>query len=435
MAINRYTTSSRFSPDTTDPITEARIADPEKMGKISPQGDQKITSWPDFRDAYDRGEIDEDSLLGANKEVKDYMSRKTNKISERFAEPTYYIRPGSQKAGVYRSIGDQKFQEGDVYTQDESKVGKRMAKLSYDAERPENRSMVAKRISRVGNSNPVQGASFYDEKTKSFVNRKPSGEAFSEKEASSLYPDLQLSNFGSKVVGMRDFGQSAYGMSKAQIKEAKDIADFEDREAKDMANFKKSVPRLPIIKPKFQSEKMNIIDNRKGQGEYVEPLGPGGVRYVRGKRSEKIGTAKQRRQNLSDRIFRGTELKTGKTEGTKGYFKNLGEKRRFRREGKLAKASFGRGFNEMDSQERADRKKMLKEERRSFTGAAFRRPGQGGLAAARDTGREIRDINRAEKYSERTLGFGPEIKDYTPKVMKNYRSSEDNPLNRNRRSI
>jgi len=190
-----------------------------------------------------------------------------------------------------------------------------------------------------------------------------------------------------------------------------------------------------IATPARRGEVPSIIDNRERQGEYVEPLGPGGVEYVKGTRSEKTGTAKQRRQNLADRIFRGGELKTGKIEGQKGYFKNLGERRRFRKEGKLAKAAFGRGFNEMDSQERADRKKMLKEDRRDFIGAAFRRPGQGGLAAARDTGREIRDINRAEKYSERRLGFGPEIKDYTPKVMKNYRSSEDNPLNRNRRSI
>jgi len=208
---------------------------------------------------------------------------------------------------------------------------------------------------------------------------------------------------------------------------------------------KKSFAEIPY--PNMESERLeriatplrrgkvpSIIDNRERQGEYVEPLRPGGVRYVRGRRSEKVGTAKQRMENLSDRIFRGSKLKTGKVEGQKGYFKNLGERRRFRREGELAKAAFGRGFNEMDSRERAAREKDLRKDRRAFIGAAFRRPGQGGLAAARDTGREIRDLQKAEKYSERTLGFGPKIKDYTPKVMKNYRSSEDNPLNRNRRS-
>jgi hypothetical protein len=191
---------------------------------------------------------------------------------------------------------------------------------------------------------------------------------------------------------------------------------------------------LERITPPSIGIKTPSIIGRKPVGKYVEPEGPGGVRYVKGKRSEKIGTAKQRRQIAADRLFGGGGLKAGKTEGQKGYFKNLGERRKFRREGELAKASFGRGFNEMDSVERAEREKDLRQDRRSFIGAAFRRPGQGGLAAARETGREIRDLKKAEKYSERNLGFGPEIKSYTPNVMKNYRSSEDNPLNRNRRS-
>jgi hypothetical protein len=191
---------------------------------------------------------------------------------------------------------------------------------------------------------------------------------------------------------------------------------------------------LERITPPSIGIKTPSIIGRKPVGKYVEPEGPGGVRYVKGKRSEKIGTAKQRRQIAADRLFGGGGLKAGKIEGQKGYFKNLGERRKFRREGELAKASFGRGFNEMDSVERAEREKDLRQDRRSFIGAAFRRPGQGGLAAARETGREIRDLKKAEKYSERNLGFGPEIKSYTPNVMKNYRSSEDNPLNRNRRS-
>ena len=64
MALNRYSTSSRFSPKTTDPITKARIADPNKMGKVSPQGTTMITSWPEFRESYEKGELPDDLLTG-----------------------------------------------------------------------------------------------------------------------------------------------------------------------------------------------------------------------------------------------------------------------------------------------------------------------------------------------------------------------------------
>ena len=64
MALNRYSTSRRFSPKTTDPITKARIADPKKEGKVNPQGTSIITSWPEFRESYRRGELPPDLLTG-----------------------------------------------------------------------------------------------------------------------------------------------------------------------------------------------------------------------------------------------------------------------------------------------------------------------------------------------------------------------------------
>ena len=89
MAINRYSTSSRFTPDTTGPDGE-RVADPKKMGKISPQGTTMITSWPELRESYERGELPDDLLTGGQgdipKDIVSYMKGETNKLSERYAE-------------------------------------------------------------------------------------------------------------------------------------------------------------------------------------------------------------------------------------------------------------------------------------------------------------------------------------------------------------
>ena len=139
MAINRYSTSSRFSPKTTDPITGARIADPNKMGKISPQGTSKITSWPEFREAYERGDLPADLLTGGYgdipKDLLSYMKGDTNKLSEIYAEPEYNINSDTQDIATLRSIGDSGFKKGDIYTSDESNVGKRnVGFLRYDAD-------------------------------------------------------------------------------------------------------------------------------------------------------------------------------------------------------------------------------------------------------------------------------------------------------------
>ena len=119
MAINRYSTSSRFSPKTTDPITGARIADPKKMGKISPQGTTMITSWPELRESYKRGELPDDLLTGGQgdmpKDIVSYMKVETDILSERYAEPEYSINPDTQKVGHYRDPADPKFTVGDVW--------------------------------------------------------------------------------------------------------------------------------------------------------------------------------------------------------------------------------------------------------------------------------------------------------------------------------
>lgn len=55
MAMMKY---GRFSPNTTDPKTGARIADPDVYGKKLPGDAGTVSSWPDVRKMYQEGKLD-----------------------------------------------------------------------------------------------------------------------------------------------------------------------------------------------------------------------------------------------------------------------------------------------------------------------------------------------------------------------------------------
>ena len=464
MAINKYTRSSRFSPATTDPETKARIADPDKMGKISPQGDSRITSWPEFRDAYDRGEISEEALEGAPKDVMEYMNRSTEIISEKYAEPEYSIRPDTQEDSVYRSAGSRKFKTGDFYTDDESLVGKKMAKLSYDAERPENKEMVKKRKIRLsGSPTNIQGSS--SNNTEGYGGRK-----YTEEELSKVSPDLRFGNFGRQIAGMYEFGQSAYGESKAQkkkrIKQEEDIVIFNKKEAEAKAKMAEGPVRMPIRDAELPGG--NYPTKIVGVGatdrpDYKDPakpfveFKPGGKPKLKGE-SRKT-QRKQNRELFFQNLGKGkNKLKAPKQERTYGRFENLGEKRKYRQEEKLAKSTYGRGLEQKTEGELDERKAILKERKREQMSPFKRDPETNkvtglnrpqlfkNLSANQSARREIRDINRAQRYSkmvggEQRVGIsdrsltdnqkkgGPQY--FTPEQMTGYRDSKSNPLNRN----
>lgn len=75
-----------------DPKTGARVADPEFVGVKTSSGSTG-TSWPEVRSQYKQGKRSaEFDRPGVPSELKDYLTGKTNKLSEDFDEPV--IRSG-----------------------------------------------------------------------------------------------------------------------------------------------------------------------------------------------------------------------------------------------------------------------------------------------------------------------------------------------------
>ena len=455
MALNRYSTSSRFSPKTTDPITGARIADPKKEGKVSPQGTTMITSWPALREAYNRGELTSDVLEGAPKDIVSFMKGETNILSEKYAEPEYNINPDTQEIATYRSIGDPKSKTGDVYTKNDEDAGKRnLSWFRYDSDHPSNRGMISRRKSKMKS---------YGLKLQDYIQGDATGGAgsgyemagdYSEEELAGLYPDLQVGG----DVGMSDFSQSVYRPSKKQIAEEKERKRLEDEFIKDEAAktdfVKKGLTPLKLRKAELPMGNDYTIVGDIERGEYSDPDKPF-AEFIRGgkdklKGDTKKGNRKARRELFFQNLTQGgNKLKASKQKRTYGRFENLGEKRKYRKEEKLAKSTYGRGLEDMTGGELEAKKDFLKQERRDFLGAVGRR-GIKALSAARETGKEIRDVRRAQKYSKmvggpeafsvsdrvnmgmlskRQKGSGPQY--FTPERMQNFRSSKDNPLNRN----
>jgi len=449
MALNRYSTSSRFSPKTTDPITKARIADPNKMGKISPQGTTMITSWPEFRKSYERGELPDDLLTGGQgdipKDIISYMKGDTNILSEKYAEPEYNINPDTQKVGHYKDPADPSFAYGDSYG-DGSNVGKKnVYHLKYDVENKQNRSRLSRARKHMSDYN-YKLSDYIQGDTSSASGEGSSG--YTDDQLSALYPDLQVGG----DIGMSDFGQSSYSPSKKQIAEEKkrksDIPPPPPpppSKAEKEAFMEEGLSRLKLIKPgMLKGGNRDIVGGDRG--EYKDPKGPAGVKRVKATK-EKFPNKKARRKANFEALFKKNGLGASEPERTEGGLENLGEKRKYKTEEKLAKATYGRGFEQMTGSELSERKANLKERKREqMKGGNFLK----NLAVNQEARKEIRDINRAQKYSNLVGGSdavsvsdrvsrnmitdkqkksGPKY--FKPETMKNFRSSDDNPLNRN----
>ncbi len=424
MAINKYTRSSRFSPDTTDPITKARIANPDKMGKISPQGESMVTSWPELREAYKRGELPSDLLTGGKgdipQDVISYMKGETDKLSERYAEPEYFINPDTQEVSTIRNIGDPGYKVGDMITDKPSEAGKKnVGFLRYAADNPANKA----RINRGRSYHKSYGTDLKDFIQGDSVAAGQSDSPYSEEEMAALYPDMQIG--AGDDIGMSNFGQSAYRESKAQRKKRigpgpgpgkKEELEKFDEEGIVPLPFK-GVGRLGK-----RPRKRDLPDLEANT--YEDPRMPS-----RGKRD----------------VFKGDRIKyanKGKRDNNTGS-----DRSRFRKEERLAKATYGRGLEQKTEGELEERKAILKERKREqMRGGNFFK----NLAVNQSARREIRDINRAKKYSDMVGGDdvysvadrvkmgkisedqkkgGPRY--FTPEQMTGYRDSKSNPLNRN----
>jgi len=468
MALNRYSTSSRFSPKTTDPITKARIADPNKMGKISPQGTTMITSWPEFRKSYERGELPDDLLTGGQgdipKDIISYMKGDTNILSEKYAEPEYNINPDTQKVGHYKDPADPSFAYGDSYG-DGSNVGKKnVYHLKYDVENKQNRSRLSRARKHMSDYN-YKLSDYIQGDTSSASGEGSSG--YTDDQLSALYPDLQVGG----DIGMSDFGQSSYSPSKKQIAEEKkrksDIPPPPPpppSKAEKEAFMEEGLSRLKLIEPgMLKGGNRKLVGLDRDRGEYVDPKKPF-VSYEKGGK-EKFPNKKARRKANLEALFKKNGLGASKPERVKGRFKNLGEKRKYKTEEKLAKSTYGRGLEDMTGGELEARKDLLKSRKREQI-SPFKRDSETNkitglnkpqffknLSANQAARKEIRDINRAQKYSDLVGGSetnrniysvsdrvsrniidkekNPGPKYFKPETMKNFRSSKDNPMNRN----
>jgi hypothetical protein len=458
MALNKYSTSSRFSPKTTDPITKARIADPNKMGKVNPQGFSMVTSWPELRTAYQKGELPSNILEGAPKDIVSFMKGDTDILSERYAEPEYNINPDTQEIATYRSIGDPDSKTGDTYTYNDEDAGKRnVSWFRYDPDNRANRGMISRRRKAAG---------LFGDKLQDYIQGDSKGGAgsgyemvgdYSEDELAGLYPDLQVGG----GVGMSDFSQSVYRPSKKQIAEQKKRNPGPGPQPpRDEERIKKFIDEGPV-RMKLRKAELPMGDKRSlvgdvERGEYSDPGMPG-VRYVKGKKGK--GKPKiARKQSRSAPISMRNKPDKG---GSKGYFENLGERFKYNKEERLAKSTYGRGLEDMTGGELEARKDLLKSRKREQM-SPFKRDDEGkitgvnrpqlfkNIAANQEARKEIRDINRAQKYSKMVGGpeafsvsdrvnmgmlskrqkeSGPQY--FKPERMQNFRSSKDNPLNRN----
>jgi hypothetical protein len=183
----------------------------------------------------------------------------------------------------------------------------------------------------------------------------------------------------------------------------------------------KGVPR------RLRSERREMIGT--DSTPYRDPKKPGkGRTFVRrGFKGDKIKYEKGR-PNLVERAKIG------------------GDRARYRQEERLAKSTYKEGLEDLSRDELAKRDTRLRQERREFLGSTGR-TGLKGLGAAIQTGKDIRNVKRAMKYREELgvsddtraisnirpsqLSKTSKVKYFTPERMENYRSSLDNPLNRN----
>jgi hypothetical protein len=77
------------APKDVDPITGARIASKSLYGKKA--GNETISSWPDVRNMYKSGKLKIENLKNYDKPVIDYITGKTDKISDvEYDEPRMY---------------------------------------------------------------------------------------------------------------------------------------------------------------------------------------------------------------------------------------------------------------------------------------------------------------------------------------------------------
>lgn len=138
----------RRAPKDVDPKTGARIASKSLYGKKA--GDETISSWPDVRNMYKSGKLKIENLKNYDKPVVDYITGKTNKISDvEYDEPRLSV----SKTATGGSKTDVRFDYrpgGSMYKKAYAAEGKNRPKESEGMERQYYAGMASGKMGNFG---------------------------------------------------------------------------------------------------------------------------------------------------------------------------------------------------------------------------------------------------------------------------------------------
>jgi len=364
MALNKYTTSSRFSTTTTTtPVTNLSEVTVTGNGETASQRNERK-----YRE-YQAKKQEREKLVSAEKK-RVFSSQKDIANYDKFVKDFNKANPGMDFEKQQKQKRDFSDWAGGV-----KKVGPEALKRYNEMERSEGKPVVSE-LYRPGD--------FKDDDAfvNAFMNIKNQSPVFDvkykrpSKYKENTYPEI-------------DFPEIEEDLDRMKV--------------------------MPADLKARRQRARNIELSGQSGTEYSDPRKPSS-----GKKD----------------VFKGQKIKYAKkaSRDNKKGSKGLG----YKKEERLAKATFGRGLEGTNLEGLSERKGEAKYERR-------RALKTGNISAAMSAGREVRDVRKAERYRKAAMGEGGArmsgkidrpgaIKYFTPESMQGFRDSEDNPLNRNRRS-
>jgi hypothetical protein len=164
------------APKDVDPKTGARIASKSLYGKKA--GDETISSWPDVRNMYKSGKLKIENLKNYDKPVVDYITGKTNKISDvEYDEPRLSI----SKTALGGSKTDVRFDYkpgGSMYKKAYAAEGKNRPKESEGMERQYYAGMASGKMGSFGSGgsrykNPIDVPVVKNKEPREDIGRMP----------------------------------------------------------------------------------------------------------------------------------------------------------------------------------------------------------------------------------------------------------------------
>ncbi len=376
MALNKYTTSRRFSNTTTPPPVNGNVIDLPEVnvkgnGETAAQRNEKK-----YRE-YQAKKQQREKLVSAEKK-RVSSSQKDIANYEKFVKDFNKANPGmdfekqqkqkmdfSMFAGGAKKVGADALKR---YNEMERSEGRPAASTLYRPGDFKDDDAFLKALTPKGTSRGAIHHSTY---------KRPS------KYNPKTYPDINLPDYESEPVDRIE------------------------------------VPSLKIRGIKQDADLSGMVldsrDSRESQAEYSDPSKPG-----RGKKD----------------VFRGQKVKYAKkaSRNNKKGSKGLG----YKTEERLAKATYGRGLEGTNLEGLSERKGEAKYERRRALATGNISAAMDAGREVRDVRKAERyrkaAMGEGGARMSGDIDRSGALKYFTPERMEGFRDSKDNPLNRNRRS-